>query len=343
MAEATPATVAPYNPEPNTSGQSVGWSKANEAVDDRLDTGEDIGYDDSLPVSDDPIVAEAFARRNGETDEPLDQEMVEQETRPDLIKLKVNGKIIETTQEGVIELAQKYAASEKRLEEAKGVERQAHERLAAVDELIHTMRRASPAQASALMREVGIDFDKLAIERAVELFDYENMPPEQRRAIELEQRERAFEMEQRRLQEQQQQAQAAQLTKQHAVALEQAVPPALEEVGLPKSKYVLDRMTVIWKEAVDRKMISEPRSLDEYHRQARNVARYVKAEMQQHGMLNIAAMPADKLAETLGPRLQEVIQTINKARPQPVARRENIRRPAQQPKSGYIRASDWKI
>lgn len=209
-----------------------------------------------------------------------DPDAAEEDDGAERIALKVNGKTVHKTQKEIIELAQKYSATEMKLETAKKEITEAREikerytrQSDAVKELLQTMKLGNIDMIHDFVDErlgASAAFNKGVVDYVVKLYEQSKYTPEQKEAHENKKQlaKMRSEHEQRTKQdaERAQQYQINQWT-QH---LDTEVPKALKEIGLPDSEFIRGHIISTWRAALERGQ--QPTAIA--------VANYVKGQLE---------------------------------------------------------------
>lgn len=292
-----------------------------------------IGADGSVsPIEQEQDINDVFESPTNETVDELP---------PGTIQLKVNGKIIETTSEKVIEMAQKFAASEARFEKAKAINAEAQQKLADINNYIAAVQNArSSKEASQLLSRAGIDFDRLAIDRAIELYETANMDPKDRELLELREREQTYaqQEEYRRQMEAKQNHEKSVST--YAQVLNHVVPDVLKKLNLPQNEQIISMGSQVWADGIKSGVFSEPKSGEEFYSQAEKSFAYVKKNLTANQRAYINSLNEDELVKVLGPKARAIAAKV--AQPRPVATRNSIgKTPAKKDINAYVTQSEW--
>jgi len=206
-----------------------------------------------------------------------------------LLKLKVDGQEFELPESEVITLAQQGKSAGKRFQEAAAAKKEA--------EQIVNFLKANPKEA---MRKLGIDPRKFSEDTLMEIITQEQMSPEQRKAIENENRLKEYEAREKQAQEQSRQAQLAELERSHMESYDKMFVQALTESGLPKTPYTVKRMAELTLVNVKRGLNLEPSQL----------AKIVREDYQNEMKALYGQADGDALLELLG---KEGVKKLSKA------------------------------
>lgn len=216
---------------------------------------ETNGYDETLKALDlDPADMEADADESGE-DAP-------EEDDSEKISLKVNGKTEKKTLNEVIELAQKYQATEMKLEvakkeitEARKMQEGIKEQQQAVKNLLGVLQRGDLETISEFVDtklNAGAVFNKAIIQYALKLYEYEKMSPEQREHLENKKQVARYKQEAEDRQKQDAQREYQYKVNQYQEQIATEVPKALKEVGLPDTDFTREQLVSTWRAAIER-------------------------------------------------------------------------------------------
>jgi len=193
---------------------------------------------------------------------------------PSKDKLKVNGREIEQTYEEIKKAAQLYHATQQRLEQAKQevqAARQLQEQLTgqqnAVRQLLGVVKACdidTIASFAADYLGVGKEFDEAVVKRAIQLYNYQKMSPEQRRAVDNEKLVS-------KLQREAEERSKAEQTREHEYAVARwsehiavEVPKAIALVGLPDAPFVREQIISVWRAAIERGQTPTASAVAEY-------------------------------------------------------------------------------
>jgi hypothetical protein len=266
--------------------------------------------------------------------ETSDAATPQQDDRPELPEgipakdtLKINGKEVEKTYAEIKADAQKYAATEikleqakKQVEEAKQMQAQVAQHQQVIRNLLGVLQRGDLETIGNFAAEhlnAGETFNKAVIQYALKLYEYSKMSPEQREAIEnkkLLQKMRA-EAELRQKQDQERAFELRVNEWSEHIATE--IPRAIKEVGLTDSAFVREHIVSTWRAAIERGQ----------NPTARAVAAFVKQRFDE-AKLGGAPAPA---APVIPPR--------RRATPESVGLKRSSGQPEQQ---GYMSFTDWQ-
>ena len=227
--------------------------------------GGDTGFDSMI----------AEMEQNGllsDADKMTDEEIAAQSEEPkeidpeleadveEKIALKVNGKTIHKTMAEVKEMAQKYEATEMKLETAKREIEQARKaqlelqkKDTAITDFLKTLAAGDIMTIAEFVEDhlkAGPAFKKGVINFAVKQYEYEKMTPEQRKAYDNEKlvnRYKAAEEARMKAEKDSQfNAQVEKFSQQIATDL----PKALTTVGLPNNDYIRGQVIQVWENAI---------------------------------------------------------------------------------------------
>lgn len=176
--------------------------------------------------------------------------------------LKVNGKSIEKTYSEIKEMAQKYSATEMKLETAKKEITEAREmkknigaQQDAVKSLLGVLQRGDFVRLEDFVKERlggSEQFNKAAIQYALKLYEDSKMSPEQREAIENKKMIAKYKADAEERQKQEQERSFEFKVNEWNQHLATEVPKALKTVGLPDSEFVREHVISTWRAAIER-------------------------------------------------------------------------------------------
>jgi hypothetical protein len=291
------------------------------------------GTESSQPATESPASDyEGFIKQHGEEnfeardDDSYEDREPEEETPegiPAKDTLKVNGKEITKPYSEIKEMAQKYSATEMKLETAKkeiSEARQAKEQFAKREEAVRNLLAIIQKGDFETINEfasttlgMGDNFNRAVIQYALKLYEQSKMTPEQKRAAENEKlisRYRQQEEERKRADEQRAFQYQVNQYEQH-IAVE--LPKAIKQVGLPDNEFIREQVIITWRNAVEQGQTPT----------AAAVAAHVKDKLNK---AKVSYSP---------PAAKPVTQ------PRPVATRQSTGRMQQQAETGYKSWDDW--
>lgn len=201
------------------------------------------------------------------------------------VKLKVNGKIIEKTQDEVVKMAQLYSATEmkletakKEIEEARSTKRELQTQQNAVRDLLGVMQRGEIDKISEFVHEklgAGDLWDKAIVQAALKLYEISKMSPEQRESLENKKLVTKLRAEaEERTKSEKQRAYDYEVN-QWSEHINVEVPKAIKMVGLPDTAWVRSHIISTWRAAIERGQSPT----------AAAVANYVKKQLEESKML----------------------------------------------------------
>lgn len=242
------------------------------------------------------------------------------------ITLKVNGKNVQKSMKEVIELAQKYSATEMKLEtakkeitEARAVKEKYQTQSDAIKQLLTVMQKGDVETIHDFVAErlnASEQFNKGVIEYVLRLWEHSKMSPEQKEAHE----NKKLLTKLRQEQENQKKADADRAhdyaVNQWTQHLDTEIPKALKEIGLPDSEFVRSHIIQTWSAALNNGQ--NPTALA--------VANYVKGQLEA-AKINFGK--ADAVPTSTRPR----------ATPEAVKRKSNGGR--EEP-TGYKGWDEWR-
>jgi hypothetical protein len=251
---------------------------------------------------------QSLTNQDSETTHSFDDESLAEPAEPfeaptDKVKLKVYGKEFELPIDEGISAAQQHYAAQNQLKEVNEARSKLMNQAVQVKQLMDVMQSGNPEVLAELFRHLGQDFDAIATRRVKELFDFDIMTPEQKRAYQMQkQLERYKAHEQQQLQAQQQQQYHAQI----AATAQQIVPQmqeAIKTTGLPNTPAVLKRMAEVAMAARKNGTLQN----------VNQVAAYVKQELESIKMNDFSQYDVDQLLKVI-PK-EKVQQIIEKRTP----------------------------
>lgn len=264
-------------------------------------------------------------------DDPEDNPDPEQEQEDDSekITLKVNGKSVQKTMKEVIELAQKYSATEMKLEtakkeitEARAIKEKYTTQSGAIKDLLDVMKNGNIDMIHDFVdQRLGASqaWNKGVIDYVLKLWEQSKYTPEQKEAHENKKQLARMQQEhEERVKADAERAQQYQIN-QWTQHLDVEVPKALKEIGLPDSEFVRGHVLSTWRAALERGQT--PTALA--------VANYVKSQLEA-SKLNYQGQPSRIAAMPSQPR--------PKATAESVSRRNGTAQPKE---TGYSSWDDW--
>lgn len=290
------------------------------------DGGDLEGLVKALGIEDDaPDASETSDYETGRAREDDGEERPEGIPAKD--KLKVNGKEVERTYAEIKADAQKYMATElkleqakKQLDEAKGLQAKVGEQQQMIRNLLGVLQRGDLETISEFCSEylnAGEAWNKGVINHALKLYEYSKMTPEQREAIE----NKRLITKMRAEREQQQKSDAERAyeyrVNQWSEHIATEIPKAIAEVGLADSPFIREHIVSAWRNAIERGL--EPT--------AKAVAAFVKERLEQAGVKFQGAAPGPAPAAP-APRKRATPATVGM-------------KSAQEPQ-GYQSFSEWQ-
>jgi hypothetical protein len=263
-------------------------------------------------------------------DEPSDEgEEETPEGIPSKDTLKVNGKTIEKNYSEIKEMAQKYEATQQKLETAKKEAQDARRMKTeltsqqdAVKQLLGVLAKGDIETVADFVDQKlngGKAFNEAVIKYALKLFEHSKMSPEQREALENKKLIEKYRREAETNQKEQQQRQFEMQVNQWSEHIGLEVPKALKEVGLPDTQFVREHVITTWRNALERGQ----------NPTAAAVASFVKKRLDESG-INIGAQKAQAPQQQPRPR----------ATPETTATRSRLQR--QEPTHDYMPYSEWQ-
>lgn len=258
------------------------------------------------------------------TEEPIKKE-IKQET----FKMKVDGKEYDVPKEDVIKYAQQYVATQKRMEVMKSEKIKIDNYAKELDQVAGMLKSGKPEVIRDIFKRLDVDFDKIVIERARDLYAESQMPDSEKKTLKLQreldefkQRELFFKQQEHQRREQYNQQKAIE-----EISIE--IPKAIKSVGLDDLPWVQQRIAQVWQAALSKNQTPT----------AIQVAQYVKKEVDEFKASSLKNTDADTLAKLLGPRAKEISEKIS-----PQKRiYKSVDSPEQSSgKITYTKKSDWK-
>jgi hypothetical protein len=352
----TEETTPAFEPTP-TSNLSVGNDTTPEATttDDagnpqfsQDEWNKLVGIEDEAEESDgdwrDNVVEEkAEEETSEEPEEEKSAETTEEETEeeseteePVKVILRVNGKRVEATPEDVEALAQKYLASEQRLEKSKETIREAHQMRENVTAAMNEMNSGDTGRFVQTLIANGVKpelLQKYVIEIAAQMYDYEQMDPAARRAHDAEQEAARLRAEKESREAELKKRDEAYADSRASNFLMEEIPGALHAEGLPNTAPVIRRFAEVWSLAIQQ---GNPGVT------AKQVARYVKKELERDYGQMLPHLPDEVVEKQLAPRIEKkVAKEIEKRVPKKaVAKKAPTEKRAKD--NGYMLYSEWR-
>ena len=177
---------------------------------------------------------------------------------PRKMKLKVDGRNEELSEEEVIKWAQMGRAAQSRFQEAAAMRKQAEDFI--------QMLKTNP-RAVLENKNIGVDLRKFAEDYLGEQLRAQQMTPEQRRIKELEDSLKAKEAQEaegkKTAEQRQHDAEIAQYQQEYDIS----IPQAIEKAGLPKTPYTVKRITDYMISALNNGVDVSPDAVTEMVRQ----------------------------------------------------------------------------
>lgn len=243
--------------------------------------------------------------------------------------LKVNGKEIEQSYAEIKAAAQKYHATEvkleqakKQLDEAKQSQQQVAHQQQVIRNLLGVLQRGDFDTIADFATEhlnAGETFNKGVIAYALKLYEMSKMSPEQREAIENKKMLMRMRQEAEQRQKQDQERAFEYRVNQWSEHISTEIPKAIQEVGLVDSPFVREHIVSTWRNAIEAGK----------NPTAKAVAAFVKKRLDE---AKVNYGKAD---------------TIQQAPQRPRATRESVTRSSSTPRAqpqgqGYSSWDDWK-
>lgn len=218
----------------------------------------------------------------------------EPKPEPRRFKVKVDGQELELPEEEVLRGYQRAAAAQRRFDEVSRLKKEIEEREAAMK-----ARYQDPRIAALKQRDPSLtDDDALAVIKAQELFERQQMSPEQRALA--DERKRREELESKLKAEEEAKAQAAEQAelRVHTERLNKSIPEAAKKIGLPATpragKIMLEHMLSMAKAGIP------PDPVD--------AAQYAHDTLRAESSALLRDMSDDQVVKFLGP---DVVKRIN--------------------------------
>lgn len=205
------------------------------------------------------------------------------------LKLKLEGQDVELPESEVIALAQQGKVAGKRFQEAAALKKQADE--------IMKFAKENPKE---FFKRTGMNAREWAEQYLMEELRYEQMSPEQQKAVENEKKLKAYEDEKKQAEEKKRADEMAELQKTHMERLDKMFVEALNKSGLPRTSYTIKRMAELQLVNVQKKLELAPEQLAKIVRED-----YIAEQKALYGNLE-----GDQLLDLLGP---EVVKKLSKA------------------------------
>lgn len=255
------------------------------------------------------------------------------------LKLKVNGKERELTEEEVIRRAQLAEAADEKFKEAAEKNRMAEQFLQAL--------KSNPLEVLA-HPDLGIDVKELATQVLGEEYRRQTMDPAELEREEMRQQLEAYKQrEQEELQRREQEeltTRQEQLRQQYQAEYDKSITSALQESGLPKNPYTVKKIAQIMRDALEYG----------YDMDAHTAADMVKEQHLNDLSEMFGTLEGEQLISMLGPELAKKIRKYDLAQvksklaasqPEAVAdkaeKQTRISKPSSSQKE-YLRPDEWK-
>ncbi len=249
-----------------------------------------------------------------------------------LVKLKVNGQETEAPLSEVVKMAQKYQASEVKLEGLKAAKAQIDSQMAQVRQIGQILKSGNVDHIEKIFENFGIDFSKLALVKTKMLFDHDMLSPEQKKMVGMEKQLKQHQAHQEMLRQQEFQRVQAYHDQKASEELGIEIPKALREVDLKASPEIIARIAQVWQSAL--RAGKNPT--------ATQVAQYVKGQVETERRALLQGADANKIRELLGDKANELVRSLtpkNKYVQTPSFQKTSE---VKQKTGPYTKFSDWK-
>ena len=205
------------------------------------------------------------------------------------MKLKLDGHEVELPESEVIAYAQQGKVASQRFQEASALKKQA--------EQIMQAAKSNPVE---FFKQTGLDPRQWSEQYLLEQLQIEAMSPEQKKARENEDRLRKYEANEKAQKEAKQNEERLEMQKEHHDRYEKLFISALNESGLPRTKFTIKRMAELQLINIKNK----------YELNAGQLAKIVREDYISEQKALFGAAEGDQLLELFGP---ELIKKLSKA------------------------------
>lgn len=205
------------------------------------------------------------------------------------MKLKIDGKEVEMSESEVVSYATKARAADQRFDEAANIRKEA--------EQVLKFAKDNPEE---FFKRTGMNAREWAEQYLLREIERERMSPEQKKALENEEKLRKYEDGEKLRIETERKAQIAALEKQHLQNYDLMFTEALQKSGLPKTAYTVKRMAELQLVNVKKKLELKPDQL----------AKLVREDYASEQKALLSGYDGDQLIEFLGP---DVVKKLSKA------------------------------
>lgn len=212
-----------------------------------------------------------------------------QTAEPRRMKLKIDGKEVEMSESEVVSYATKARAADQRFDEAANIRKEA--------EQVLKFAKDNPEE---FFKRTGMNAREWAEQYLLREIERERMSPEQKKALENEEKLRKYEDGEKLRIETERKAQIAALEKQHLQNYDLMFTEALQKSGLPKTAYTVKRMAELQLVNVKKKLELKPDQL----------AKLVREDYASEQKALLSGYDGDQLIEFLGP---DVVKKLSKA------------------------------
>jgi hypothetical protein len=210
-------------------------------------------------------------------------------------KLKIDGREEELPEDEVIKWAQLGRASQKRFQEASATRKQAEDFI----QMLKTDPRKVLSDPS-----IGVDLRKFSEEYLSEQLKLESLTPEQRQIRDMQEQLKANETEKKQAAETRRQEEFQKATQHYTQEYETGIMDAISSSGLPRTPYIVKRMTDYMSSALQNGLDLEPKNVVELVRQD-----YITDTNALYGQLD-----GDTLLKILGDGVANKIRKADLAR-----------------------------
>lgn len=243
-------------------------------------------------------------------------------------RLKINGKEVERTYAEIKAAAQKYEATEikldqakKQLEEAKGLQAKVGEQQNLIRNILGVLQKGDLDTVGEFVRNylhAGDVFDQAIVKYALKLYEYDRLSPAEKEAYQNKLAVERYRKEAEERQRLDQDRAFEYRVNQWSEHIATEVPKAIAEVGLVDSPFVREHIVGAWRNAIERGL----------NPTAKAVAAWVKQRLEE---AKVTFAPAEPAPEKAPPQRKRAtaesvgLRRGNGAEPQP-----------------YMSFSDWQ-
>lgn len=237
------------------------------------------------------------------------------------LKLNIDGQDVELPESEVIARAQRESASSKRFQEAAQMRKQAEDILKLAED--------NPGEFLSKRKKNAREW---AENYLLEELKLEQMSPEQKKALENEQKLREYEKEKKETKDRQDADEREKLTNHHRDRFDKLFVEALNKSGLPKTPYTIKRMAELQSTNVKKKLELSPDQL----------AKLVREDYIAEQKALFGATEGDQLLDLFGEDLVKKMSKAQIAKLKSKGVRTSASAPARDRENGGEKAMSWR-